>query len=128
MQDSAVERRARLLLVSAEENFDRTLKRILSRCGYFIETVESGPEALARVQDGAYDALIAQVHLRGEWSGLSLLGQLRSRGLQLPVVLLTEEETRRLRATLRATTRAISVTKDADLDYLKSTIASCLDN
>jgi DNA-binding response OmpR family regulator len=116
----------RILLVSPEVNFHRTLKRILGRCGYQIDVVDTGEEAMERIQTTEFDAVVSQVHLPGAVCGLTLLGQLRAQGIGVPVVILTEKETERLRRALESTTGATCLSKDTDLDCLKSTLAACL--
>jgi DNA-binding response OmpR family regulator len=124
--DSTPEKRSRILLVSPETNFHRTLQRILCRCGYEIDVVDTGEEALERVRRSPFDAIVSQVHLPGEICGLTLLNRLRALGMDVPVVMLTEKETTRLREALGATTGATCVLKDTDLDSLKSMLAACL--
>lgn len=126
MSSIPAEKRFRILLVSPEANFHRTLKRILDRCGYQIEVVDTGEEALARAREARFDAVVSQVHLPGAVCGLTLLGRLRAQGIDVPVVILTEKETERLRRALESTTGATCLSKDADLDRLKSTLAACL--
>src|SRR5688572_8206565 len=94
---SPSEKRARILLVSPEDNFRRTLCRILDRCGYQVEFVGSGEEALVRVRSSSFDGVVSHVHLPGSVCGVTLLSRLRAQGLEVPVLLLTERETERLR-------------------------------
>ena len=126
MNAPRTEKRTRILLVSAETNFHRTLKRILSRCGYQIEVVNSGEKAIDRVREERFDAVVAQVHLPGAVCGLTLLDRLRAAGIEVPVLILTEKETERLRRALEATTGATCLSSDTDLDRLKSTLAAFL--
>lgn len=119
-------KRSRILLVSPEANFHRTLQRVLCRCGYQIEVVDSGEEALAKTGGDAYDAVVSQLHLPGTVCGLTLLSRLRDRGIGVPVVILTEKETERLKRALECTNGAKCIRQDDDLDLLKSTLAEIL--
>ena len=126
MNAPRAEKRSRILLVSAEANFHSTLKRILSRCGYQIDVVNSGEKAIDRVREERFDAVVAQVHLPGTVCGLTLLDRLRAEGIEVPVLILTETETERLRRALESTTSATCISSDTDLDRLKSTLAAFL--
>ena len=119
-------KKARILLVSPEENFRRTLCRILDRCGYRIEVVGSGEEALARLTSEAFDGVISQIQLLGPICGVTLLSRLREKGVDAPVLLLTESETQRIRNALEANPGATCVSRHADLDFLKSALAACV--
>ena len=83
----------RLLLVACSENFCKTLRRILGRCGYEVECVRSGEEAITRLDAGFFDALISEIHLPGPVCGITLMQQVRSAGHEIPVIFLTEQET-----------------------------------
>lgn len=123
---SRADKRSRILLVSAESNFHRTLMRVLCRCGYQIEVVNTGERAIDRARQERFDAVVAQVHLPGSVCGLTLLDRLRAEGINVPVLILTEKETERLRRALESTTGATCLSTDTDLDRLKSTLAAFL--
>jgi CheY-like chemotaxis protein len=119
-------RNARILVVSPETNFFVSLKRILGRCGSTIEVVESGERALERASHESFDAIVSQVQLPGAVCGVTLLNQLRAHGLAMPVVLLTEKQTERLKHAVASTSGVTCMSQHADLDSLKSTLAACL--
>jgi DNA-binding response OmpR family regulator len=114
------------LLVSPETNFHRTLERILCRCGYSVRVVSNGEEALAELAAAHFDAVVSQVDLPGAVSGLALLERLRERALRVPVVMLSEGDTERLRRAFGAEGGATWLRKDVDIDLLKNTLAACL--
>lgn len=118
--------RSRILLVCPDSNFHRTLQRILCRCGYEVEVAASGEEALERASRAQFDAVMSQVHLPGAVCGVTLLDRLRRLGIGVPVVMLTERETSRLRQVVECANDATCVSKDGDLDLLKATLASFL--
>lgn len=126
MSSSVSDKSARILLVSPEVNFHQTLKRILGRCGYRIEVVPTGEKALETISANAYDAVVSHVHLPGAVCGVSLLNHLRGRGFEMPIVLLTEKDTERLRRVLESNSGVTCVSQHGDLDALKSTLAACL--
>lgn len=114
----------RLLLVACSENFSKTLGRILTRCGYDVDCVQSGEQALASLERQLYDAIISEVHLPGEVCGISLMQQVRAAGHQMPVIFLSERETARIRAALSSHPGAACLQMPLDVDELKEIVAT----
>lgn len=115
---------ARLLLVACSENFCKTLRRILNRCGYEVDCTRSGEDAIKSLDAGFYDALISEVHLPGEVCGITLMKQIRSAGHEIPVIFLTEQETARVRAALADWSGVACLQMPLDVDQLKALVAS----
>ena len=115
----------RLLLVACNENFRKTLRRILSRCGYAVDCATSGEEALTHLEGTRYNAVISDVHLPGEVCGITLMHQTRAAGREVPIIFLTEEETTRIRAALETWRGVECLQVPLDVDRLKQLIASC---
>ncbi|MBF8267959.1 MAG: response regulator receiver protein [Dehalococcoidia bacterium] len=61
-----------ILLVEDEDIVRDSMVRVLRRAGLAAEGVASGEEALARMRDGRYDILLADIRMRG-MSGLEFL-------------------------------------------------------
>jgi predicted signal transduction protein with EAL and GGDEF domain len=80
----------RLLVVDDEELNRDMLSRRLTRYGYEVVTVSSGPEALAAVERDAFDALLVDV-MMPDMSGLEVLRRLREQrsAEQLPILMVT---------------------------------------
>lgn len=78
----------RILLVEDEPSLVLTLSDRLVAEGYRVETVGDGLEALARAETGAYDLIVLDVMLPGK-NGFDVCRDLRQRGLQVPVLMLT---------------------------------------
>ncbi|HUI28516.1 MAG TPA: response regulator [Candidatus Kryptonia bacterium] len=114
----------RLLLIACNPNFRRTLERILCRCGYTVDGAASGEEALARVESTAYDAIISEVMLPGSVCGLTVLDRVRRHHPNLPIILLTEAETARMRLALEQCAGVKCLTMPVDVDQLKQLIAT----
>jgi DNA-binding NtrC family response regulator len=114
----------RLLLVACNSNFRRTLERILCRCGYAVDGVASGEEALSRMESGPYDAVISEVFLPGTVCGLTVIERVHRRRPELPIILLTEGETARLRSKLPQCRSVHCLALPIDVDQLKLLIAS----
>ena len=60
----------------------------LTVCGHEVTTASSGEEALADLHEGAFDAIVTDLTMRG-MSGLDLAKGIRARGLQFPIILMS---------------------------------------
>jgi EAL domain-containing protein (putative c-di-GMP-specific phosphodiesterase class I) len=81
--------RARILVVDDEDALRRAMQRILERAGYEVVTAANGREAIRWLDDIAtLDAIVSDLRMP-EMNGLELLRAVRSRDLDLPVLLVT---------------------------------------
>ena len=80
--------RKRLLLVEDEPGLVLTLTDRLTREGYAVETSGDGESALERAAGDTFDLVLLDVMLPG-LNGFDLLRDLRRRGVQTPVIMLT---------------------------------------
>jgi len=79
---------ARLLLVEDESNLAFLLSERLDREGYQVETCPDGEQGLIQAASGAYDLAILDLMLPGR-SGFEICRELRRRGIDLPILMLT---------------------------------------
>src|SRR5689334_4595037 len=86
----------RILLVSTNENFRRTISRILCRCGYTTDVVGTGEEAITALDHEEYDLVLSEVLLPGK-CGLTVLCNARQHGRDVPFVLLSESVTEKMK-------------------------------
>jgi DNA-binding NtrC family response regulator len=77
-----------ILIADDEKNIRSSLRTTFSLDGYQVETVEDGPSALSAVERGGIDLAVLDLVMPG-MDGLELLSELRRRGHELPVILLT---------------------------------------
>jgi DNA-binding NtrC family response regulator len=78
----------RLLLVDDEKRFTETLgKRLVAR-GLFVETANSGPEALAALESRPFDVVLLDVRMPG-MDGLEVLRELKRAHPLVEVILLS---------------------------------------
>ena len=63
----------RILVIAANENFRRTISRILCRCGYTTDLACSGEEAMRALEREPYDLVLSEVLLPGVVCGLTVL-------------------------------------------------------
>jgi len=78
----------RILVVEDEEKVASFVKKGLEQSSYTVDTVTTGDDALAFALATAYDAIILDIMLPGR-DGLSVVRELRSRGISTPVLALT---------------------------------------
>jgi two-component system response regulator MprA len=82
---------AAILVVDDDAPIRRMLDRTLSAEGYAVETAADGGAALAAVERSAPDLVVLDVAMPGV-DGLAVSRRLRSKGLSVPVLLLTARD------------------------------------
>ena len=109
--------KARVLLVDDEEDFTATLAERLVTRGLDVDVSSNGPEAIERVRDKTYDALVLDLAMPG-MDGIETMKRLLAGNPDLQVILLTG------RGTIRKGVEAVSsgamefLEKPADIDLL----------
>ena len=109
--------KATVLLVDDEEDFTATLAERLETRGLQVDVSANGPEAIDRVHDKTYDALILDLSMPG-MDGLETMKRLLKENPDLQVILLTG------RATVQKGVEAMSsgamqfLEKPADINLL----------
>jgi two-component system, OmpR family, response regulator len=78
----------RLLLVEDDESIGTQLQSSLQKAGYAVDLVADGLEAEANAEIEPYDLIVLDLGLPKR-SGLEVLANLRSRGCDTPVIILT---------------------------------------
>jgi two-component system, OmpR family, response regulator len=78
----------RILVVEDEKKIATFVQRGLKECGFVVDVVRNGDEALEVILAHSFDAVVLDVMLPGR-DGLSILRVLRERGNSVPVLLLT---------------------------------------
>jgi two-component system NtrC family response regulator len=78
----------RMLLVDDDRNFLRVLSYQVAELGFQVTTAASAREALEQIGDGRTDLIISDLKMPG-MDGLQLLQEVRLRGLEIPVILVT---------------------------------------
>lgn len=78
----------RVLVVEDEKKTSSFLRKALEAEGFAVDVLDSGTDALFAVEQTAFDAVVLDIMLPGR-DGLSVLRQMRERGLRTPVLLLT---------------------------------------
>ena len=83
--------RRSILLADDEHRFAEALRRGLMREGFEVTVVHDGAAALEAASAGDFDALLLDLMLPG-LSGYRVVEQLRARGSELPVLMLTAKD------------------------------------
>ena len=78
----------RILVVEDEKKIATFVQRGLKECGFVVDVVCNGDEALEVILAHYFDAVVLDVMLPGR-DGLSILRVLRERGNSVPVLVLT---------------------------------------
>lgn len=82
----------RILLVEDSERLQRSLGTGLRKSGYAVDISSTGTDALWRAGSTDYDVIVLDIMLP-EMDGLTVLRELRSRGKETHVLLLTAKDT-----------------------------------
>ena len=78
----------RILVVEDEKKIAGFIQRGLKECGFVVDVVHRGDEALEIILDNHFDVVLLDIMLPGR-DGLSVLRILRQRGNSVPVLILT---------------------------------------
>src|SRR5699024_1393504 len=81
----------RVLLIEDDTNLGPAFQEFLTDQGYAVDLATTGATALERVRQYAYGLLVLDINLP-DCSGLQLLAQLRSQGVDVAVLLLTARD------------------------------------
>jgi CheY-like chemotaxis protein len=82
----------RLLIVDDDPSIHELVEAMLAGTKWSTGSAYSGEEALAQLETGSYDILLADILMPG-MDGLELLGQLRTLHPSIPVVMMTVKNT-----------------------------------
>ena len=77
-----------VLLVDDDKEFRRAMKKMFEKSGYTITIACDGQEALDALSDEGFDLIISDLRMPN-LDGLEMMGELRRRGLDVPIIFLT---------------------------------------
>lgn len=80
-----------ILIVEDDELIREILSKVLEKHGFTPKAVGTGEEGLSLMESNTYEAVVLDINLPS-MDGFEVLTQLRSRGLQTPVLLLTSRQ------------------------------------
>src|SRR3990167_5104440 len=99
----------RVLVVDDEQSMREFLAICLRRGGHEVAVVASGAAAIEHLSGAAVDVVVTDLRMPGELDGLGLLEQIKRRGIDSEVILVTAFAT---------ADTAISAMKQGAYDYL----------
>ena len=79
---------SRILVIDDEEIIHDSLKRILGRQGHQVDAAFAAPEALELIASQTYDLVITDL-MMPEINGIQLMEQMRAKGHDVPVLMIT---------------------------------------
>ncbi|MBI3815875.1 MAG: response regulator transcription factor [Nitrospinae bacterium] len=82
----------RIILIEDEKRLAHIIKKGLEEAGYSVDVSHDGEEGLYMAENFPADAIILDIMLP-EMDGLSILGNIRKKGIKTPVILLTAKDT-----------------------------------
>jgi DNA-binding response OmpR family regulator len=78
----------RVLVVDDDKKIAAFIAKALKAEGYAVDVIHNGDEAMAAILSAGFDAIVLDIMLAGR-DGLSVLKQMRTRGILTPVLLLS---------------------------------------
>ena len=78
----------RILLAEDEKALSKAIVKIFEKNNYSVDAVYDGEEALDYLETGCYDAAVLDI-MMPKMDGITLLKTIRSKGNQIPVLMLT---------------------------------------
>jgi EAL domain-containing protein (putative c-di-GMP-specific phosphodiesterase class I) len=78
----------RVLLVEDDDALLRSCRRVLEAAGFAVETASDGEQATRKLGERSFDAIVSDIAMP-QVGGIELLKAIRSRDLDVPVILMT---------------------------------------
>ena len=118
-----------ILVVDDEQGQRAILQRILKRQGYDVETAESGPKALEKIELKMFDVVVSDMRMTTEMEGRDLLREIKGQDPDLPVLIMTAFAELNDAVDLVAREGAFYyLEKPIDIDVLKKEVKRAVDS
>jgi DNA-binding NtrC family response regulator len=115
---------AKVLVVDDDESLRILYSRELAEDGHQVETVGSGKEALASIDESRPDIVVLDIKMEG-MDGLSVLDEIMKKDKSIPVVLNTAYST--FKSDFATWSADAYLVKSSDLAELKNTISKVVE-
>ena len=117
-----------ILIVDDEPNICTGLRKGLASHGDRLETAESGPEALAKFENGDYQLAIVDVRLPGDFDGLQLVSEIKHRKPETTVIVITAHGTVETAVEAMRNGAYDFITKPVDLSLIRHQVDKALEH
>ena len=118
---------ARILVVDDDAGHLSMLRTVLSGWGYAPEGATDGEQAVAKVKEKAYDAVLLDVRMAG-MGGMEALTQIKAFNPSVPVIIMTAYSSVETAIAALKTGAYDYLTKPLDLDVMRMTLERALDH
>jgi two-component system response regulator HydG len=118
---------ARILVVDDDAGHLSMLRTVLSGWGYAPEGATDGEQAVAKVREKAYDAVLLDVRMAG-MGGMEALTQIKAFNPSVPVIIMTAYSSVETAIAALKTGAYDYLTKPLDLDVMRMTLERALDH
>ena len=115
----------RILVVDDDPTFRTLLQVLLEENGHIGEMAENGREALARLAQTDYDAVLLDYMMPGA-DGLTVLQYIRERHPSMPIVMITGHTSSELAAQVLAAGARACLFKPFDCQEFEQVLTSCV--
>lgn len=117
----------KILVVDDEESIRWVLGACLEKAGYSVKYGESGSEALEKANSDRFSLIILDIKMP-DLDGLEILEELRANGIDIPVIIITAQNT--VKNAIEAMKRGAYdyIAKPFDLDEVKLTAQRAIEN
>lgn len=116
-----------IAIIENDDAFGEALDRLLRASGFDTVLFPSAEQFLERAHPGKLDCIVLDVHLPGA-SGFELLSQLKRDFLNLPVLLMTADDSTATRKRAAATECLGFLVKPFDASLLLGALQRCVSN
>ena len=119
--------RAKILVVDDDAGHLSMLRTVLSGWGYVPEGATDGAEAVRKIQEKPYDAVLLDVRMAG-MGGMEALSRIKEYNPAVPVLIMTAYSSVETAVSALKTGAYDYLTKPLDLDVLRLTLERSLDH
>ncbi len=120
-----MEQRHRILVVDDQESMRVLLQDLLEAVGYDVTLAEGGREALEILAEKSFDLVLSDLNMPG-MDGTALLGEIKNRYPELPVVIITGYGTFHTEKRVMREGASGYISKPCTLAKIEKTLASIL--
>ncbi len=117
----------RILVVDDEESIRWVLGKSLEKTGYSVEYGGSGSEAIEKATSDSFSLIILDIKMP-DLSGLDVLHEIRLRGVDIPVIIITAQNTVKNAIDAMKEGAYDYVAKPFDLDEVKITVERAIES